>query len=388
MKIVVAVDSFKGSLTSMQAGNAVREGVLRALPAAEVIVRPLADGGEGTVDALVEGLSGTRIPVRVTGPLGEAVDCEYGMLPGGVAVMEMAAAAGLLLVPPEKRDPRFTTTYGLGEMILDAVGRGCRSFLIGIGGSATNDGGIGMLTALGFRFLTSAGESAGIDGRAAAKVDRIDSSAMDPRIRECRFRIACDVNNPLCGPQGASHVYGPQKGAAPEAAEMLDAGLRHFSEVVRRQFGRSTDELPGAGAAGGLGYAFVSFLPARLEPGADLVLDAIRLGEDMQGADFVVTGEGCLDFQTAMGKAPLGAARMGKKHGAITLAFAGATGDGASAVNQRGVDAYFAVPQAPLTLAEAMEPERAYKNLSSRAEQVFRLVAAMKKYESKAEEKP
>lgn len=378
MKVVVAMDSFKGSLSSVAAGNAVREGVLRAIPGAEVIVRPLADGGEGTADALVEGLGGEKIPVRVTGPLGEPAECEYGLLKGGVAVMEMASACGLPLVPSEKRDPRFTTTYGLGEMILDAMGRGCRSFLIGIGGSATNDGGIGMLTALGFRFLTAAGESAGVDGRAAARVEHIDGSGADARLSECSFRIACDVNNPLYGPNGAAHIYGPQKGAAPEIVAELDAGLRHFSDVVRGTFGKSEDALPGTGAAGGLGYGFVSFLNAALLPGVALVLDAIRLADDLKGADFAVTGEGRMDFQTAMGKAPSGVARLAKRYGAVTLAFAGATTDDAAAVNQSGIDAYFAIPQAPLTLAEAMEPERARRNLASCAEQVFRAIVAVK----------
>ena len=379
MKVVVAIDSFKGSLSSVQAGNAVREGVLRAVPEAEVIVRPVADGGEGTVDALVEGLAGEKMPVCVTGPLGEPVCCAYGMLPGGMAVMEMASCSGLPLVPSEKRNPRFTTTYGLGEMILHALERGCRSFLIGIGGSATNDGGIGMLTALGFRFLTAAGESAGIDGRAAGRVACIDASGADARLAQCRFRIACDVSNPLFGPNGASCIYGPQKGATPEIAAELDDGLRHFSEVVKHQFGRSGDQLPGSGAAGGLGYAFISFLPAVLESGIAVVLDAIHIADDMEGADFVITGEGRMDFQTAMGKAPIGIAKLGKRCGAVTLAFAGATADDAAAVNQSGIDAYFAIPQAPLALAEAMEPGRARRNLASRAEQVFRAITAVKK---------
>ena len=236
-----------------------------------------------------------------------------------------------------------------------------------------------MLTALGFRFLTAAGESAGIDGRAAGRVACIDASGADARLEQCRFRIACDVSNPLFGPNGASCIYGPQKGATPEIAAELDDGLRHFSEVVKHQFGRSGDQLPGSGAAGGLGYAFISFLPAVLEPGIALVLDAIHIADDMDGADFVITGEGRMDFQTAMGKAPIGIAQLGKRCGAVTLAFAGATADDAAAVNQSGIDAYFAIPQAPLALAEAMEPGRARRNLASRVEQVFRAITAVKK---------
>ena len=376
MKVVIAMDSFKGSLSSMAAGRAAREGVLRACPNAEVIVRPLADGGEGTVDALVEGLNGQMASVQVTGPLGAPVESRYGILADGVAVMEMASACGLTLVPPERRDPRLTTTYGLGEMILDALERGCRSFTIGIGGSATNDGGIGMLSALGVRFLTAAGACAGMDGKAAARVEKIDVSHADPRLAQCSFRIACDVESPLCGPSGASHVYGMQKGATPEIAAELDAGLAHFAAVVRKTLGKDMADQAGAGAAGGLGYGFASFLPAELVPGTALVLDAIHLEEDFAGTDFAITGEGCLDFQTAMGKAPSGVARLARQCGVITLAFAGTVGQGAAAVHQSGVDAYFSILQAPSTRAEAMDTKCAYQNLAASVEQVFRLIAA------------
>lgn len=376
MKVVIAMDSFKGSLSSMAAGRAAREGVLRACPNAEVIVRPLADGGEGTVDALVEGLNGQMVSVQVTGPLGAPVESRYGILADGVAVMEMASACGLTLIPPERRDPRLTTTYGLGEMILDALERGCQSFIIGIGGSATNDGGIGMLSALGVRFLTAAGACAGMDGKAAARVEKIDVSHADPRLAQCSFRIACDVESPLCGPSGASHVYGMQKGATPEIAAELDAGLAHFAAVVRKTLGKDMADQAGAGAAGGLGYGFASFLPAELVPGTALVLDAIHLEEDFAGTDFAITGEGCLDFQTAMGKAPSGVARLARQCGVITLAFAGTVGQGAAAVHQSGVDAYFSILQAPSTRAEAMDTKCAYQNLAASVEQVFRLIAA------------
>ena len=255
---------------------------------------------------------------------------------------------------------------------------GCRDFLIGIGGSATNDAGLGMLAALGFRFYTQSGESAGITGEALKTVERIDVLKADPRTKECRFRVACDVNNPLYGPQGAAYVYAPQKGAAPEIVKELDEGLQHFAAVCSRALKTKFHHAPGAGAAGGLGYAFAAFLNAELTPGIELVLDAIRLEDDLKDADYAVTGEGRMDFQTAMGKAPIGVAKLAKRHSVATIAFAGATTDDAAEVNSHGIDAYFAIPQGPLTLNEAMEPDRAYKNLSSRAEQVFRVIGLRK----------
>lgn len=379
MKVVVAIDSFKGSLTSMQAGNAAREGILRAVPEADVVVRPLADGGEGTVDALVDGLGGKRITARVTGPLGEPVTCTYGILPDqGMAILEMASCCGLPLVPEEQRDPRRTTTYGLGELIRHALDRDCRTFLIGIGGSATNDAGLGMLTALGFRFYTQSGENAGISGDALQSIFRIDASGADPRLTGCRFHIACDVTNPLYGPQGAAYVFAPQKGASPEIVAELDRGLANFAAVCSQTFHTRLHGLPGTGAAGGLGYAFAAFLSAQLKPGIALVLDAVHLEDALKNADYLVTGEGRMDFQTAMGKAPIGAAKLAKKCGVSTLAFAGATTDDAAEVNRHGIDAYFAIPQGPITLQEAMEPARAYQNLSSRVEQVFRVITLRK----------
>ena len=366
----------------MQAGSAAREGILRAVPDANVVVRPLADGGEGTVDALIEGLGGEKVHTTVTGPLGEPLECVYGILPDrGLAIMEMASCCGLPLVPQDRRDPRFTTTYGLGELIHHAMDKGCREFLIGIGGSATNDAGIGMLTALGFGFYKKDGERAGINGSALKQTHRIDTSAADPRLKECRFRIACDVTNPLYGEHGAAYVYAPQKGATPEIVVELDDGLQHFAAVCSNFFPSGFHTLPGAGAAGGLGFAFAAFLSAELTPGVALVLDAIHLHEEVQDADYVITGEGRMDFQTAMGKAPIGAAKLAKQYGAYTLAFAGATTDDAREVNNHGVDAYFAIPQAPLTLLEAMETDRAYKNLASRAEQVFRVIALQKPFQ-------
>lgn len=377
MKVVVAIDSFKGSLSSMEAGMAAREGILKACDA-DVIVKPLADGGEGTVEALLSGMGGEKIEIPVTGPLGDRVTCSYGILKNGkTAVMEMAEAAGLKLVPKELLNPLNTSTYGVGEMIKDAIGRGCRDFIIGIGGSSTNDGGIGMLKALGYEFYDSDGKAVGPEGRELSRIASLSTVGALAELRECRFRIACDVNNPLYGPLGAAHVFGPQKGASPEIVEILDEGLRIYSDTVARITGKSTAALPGAGAAGGLGYAFVTFLNAELESGISIILKEICLEEDIKDADFVVTGEGKLDFQTSMGKAPVGVARLAKKHGCKVIAFAGGTTDDADKCNEEGIDAYFSILRLPTSLEEAMEFETARANMVSAACQVFRLITSV-----------
>ena len=376
MKVVIAIDSFKGSLTSMEAGMAVREGILKACEA-EVVVRPLADGGEGTVEALLSGMGGEKIQIPVKGPLGDRVTCSYGILKDGqTAVMEMAEAAGLKLVPKEFLNPLNTSTYGVGEMIKDAITRGCRDFIIGIGGSSTNDGGIGMLKALGFEFYDSEGKPVGPEGRELAKITGLSTEGALPELKECRFRIACDVNNPLYGPLGAAHVFGPQKGATPEIVATLDASLRKYSDTVARITGKATATLPGAGAAGGLGYAFVTFLNAELESGISIILKEIHLEEEIKDADFVITGEGKLDFQTAMGKAPIGVAKLAKKHGKKVIAFAGGTTEDAEKCNEEGIDAYFGVLRLPMSVDEAMEYSTARANMVSTAYQVFRLITA------------
>ena len=378
MKVVIAIDSFKGSLSSMEAGMAVREGILKACDA-EVIVRPLADGGEGTVEALLSGMGGEKITIHVTGPLGTTVPCSYGILKNGkTAVMEMAEAAGLKLVPKEQLNPLNTSTYGVGEMIKDAIGRGCRDFIIGIGGSSTNDGGIGMLEALGFMFYDTEGKPVGPVGRELARITGLNTDGALPELKECRFRIACDVNNPLYGPLGAAHIFGPQKGATPEIVETLDEGLRIYSDTVARVTGKTTASLPGAGAAGGLGYAFVTFLNAELESGISIILKEIGLEEDIKDADYVITGEGKLDVQTAMGKAPIGVARLAKKHGRTVIAFAGGTTEDADQCNEEGIDAYFGILRLPMSVEEAMEYDTARANMVSAAYQVFRLITAVR----------
>ena len=374
MKVVVAIDSLKGSLSSMEAGLAIKEGVLAAQPDAEVIVKPLADGGEGTTDALIEGMNGERIDLTVTGPMHTPVDAYYGYLrETNTAVMEMASAAGITLVPDKEKNPLLATSYGVGEMIIDAIQRGCRNFIIGIGGSITNDGGIGMLKALGVRFLDEKGEDAGEGGQALAKDACIDLSGLNPLLKECHIQVACDVNNPLCGESGSTYVYGPQKGVTEDMKKTLDEAMAHFARVTSESLENDYMNTPGAGAAGGLGFAFLAYVGATLTPGIELILDAVGLEDELSGADVVVTGEGRLDFQTAMGKAPVGVARLAKKYNARVVAFAGSVTKEATACNKEGIDAFFPILRGVCTLADAMDPVNARNNMIATVEQVFRL---------------
>lgn len=378
MKIIVALDSFKGSLTSMEAGNSVKRGILQVLPEAQVIVRPLADGGEGTTEAIVEGLGGSYVSLNVCGPLRKNVDAVYGMIPSTqTAVIEMASAAGIMLVG-KNLDPMNATTYGVGEMIKDAVSKGCRKFIIGIGGSATNDGGIGMLTALGYRFTDRSGKIVGISGSALQDVCSVDSEHVISELKNCSFHVACDVTNPLCGPNGATYVYGPQKGVIKEKLADLDKAMGNFANVTAKYVGKDFSNHPGAGAAGGLGFALLSYLNADLMPGIDLVIQAVDLQKDMEGADLVFTGEGKLDGQTAMGKAPVGIAKIAHKYGAKVIALAGAIGQEADKCNEKGVHAFFPVVRSITTLDEAMEKENAKYNVQKTTEQIMRLITAMK----------
>ena len=378
MKIVIAIDSLKGSLSSMEAGHAIEQGIRNVLPETKVLVKPLADGGEGTTEALVEGLGGDMVQVQVHGPLETPVNAVYGVIrESNTAIMEMAAAAGIILVGKDKR-PLDATTYGVGEMIRDAITRGCREFIIGIGGSATNDGGIGMLTALGYEFLDAEGKPAGIGAGALYKGAKICDDKVMPELKDCHFRIACDVTNPLCGENGSTYIYGPQKGVTVELRDELDHAMGAYAQVVKAYNGTDYAKTPGAGAAGGLGFAFLSFLSGELLPGIELVLNAVEMDKAMEGADLVFTGEGRLDYQTAMGKAPVGIAKMAKKHGAKVIALAGAVIEGAQECNEQGIDAYFPILRQVVTLDEAMDPATARKNMVETTEQVMRLVAAVK----------
>lgn len=369
MRILVAMDSFKGSLGSMEAGCAVKEAALQIYPDAWVIVRPMADGGEGTTQALASGIPSQKVTVPVAGPRLDQVEAEYCILTEtNTAVIEMAAASGLTLLPPEKRDPMETTTYGVGQMILDAMEKGCRSFLVGIGGSATNDGGAGMLTALGYRFLDGTGKPIPLGAKGLENLQKIDTEKVCPTLKECTFRIACDVTNPLCGENGCSRVFGPQKGATPEMIEKMDKWLQNYAQLA----GADMDQ-PGVGAAGGLGYGFLAFTNATLDSGVQTVLEVIRLEEEIREADLVITGEGRLDGQTVMGKAPIGVAKLAKKHAKPVIAFAGCVTEDATACNEQGIDAYFPILRGVTTLKEALYPETARQNLYQTACQVFRL---------------
>ena len=377
MKVVVAIDSLKGSLTSLEAGEAIREGVLRAIPEAEVVVRPLADGGEGTVEALTLGMGGRLENATVTGPLGRPVSCAYGLLPAEhLAVVEMSGAAGITQVPEAERNPMNTTTYGVGEVIRRAIEQGCRRFIIGLGGSATNDGGIGMLQALGFGLLNENGAPVSFGAKGLQELRRITTEHVLPELAECEFRVACDVTNPLCGERGASAIYGPQKGATPAAILQMDKWLADFAELAKTVNPEADPDLPGAGAAGGLGFAFLAFLGGRLNSGTRIVLDETRLEDYVRDADFVVTGEGRLDEQTGMGKAPSGVAKIAKRHGKPVIAFSGSVTEDATACNAKGIDAFFPILRTVVTLQEAMGHDNAAHNMANTVEQVFRLIRA------------
>lgn len=378
MKAVVAIDSLKGSLSSMEAGNAIAEGIYRADAEAKVEVRPLADGGEGTVDALVQGMNGSLRKVRVTGPLGDKVDAAYGIIEEAkMAVIEMSAAAGITLVPDEKKNPLFTTTYGVGEMIRDAIEKGCRKFVVGIGGSATNDGGIGMLQALGYDFLNSKGNAVPYGAKGLEDLAEIRKEHVLPELAQCEFKVACDVTNPLCGPLGASAVYGPQKGATPEMVREMDQWLADYAKLAANCSERADAEHPGTGAAGGLGFAFLTFINAVLESGIKIVLEETKLEQYIQDADIVITGEGRLDGQTAMGKAPVGVAKLAGKYKIPVLAFAGSVTKDARKCNEEGIHAFFPILRGITTLEDAMDAENARRNLMETVEQVFRLIVAI-----------
>ena len=376
MKVVVACDSLKGSLSSLEAGEAIKKGVLKAVPDAQVQVRPLADGGEGTVEALTLGMGGKMEAVEVTGPIGEKVNCFYGILEESkTAIIEMAGAAGITLVPEAKRNPFHTTTYGVGEVIKDAIAKGCRHFIVGIGGSATNDGGIGMLQALGYGMLDKEGNQVSFGAKGLKELASITDDGVIAELKECSFRVACDVTNPLCGEYGCSAVFGPQKGATPEMIIQMDQWLGNYANLTSAKYEKADAKHPGVGAAGGMGFAFLAYTNAVLESGIKIVLEETHLESYVKDADVVVTGEGRLDGQSIFGKAPIGVAKMGKKYDKKVIVFAGAVTEDAVLCNEHGIDAFFPILRRVQTLEEAMDAATARKNMEDTVEQVFRLLA-------------
>jgi glycerate 2-kinase len=356
MRIVIAPQSLKGSLTAAETGQAIAHGVQNVYPHAEITIIPIADGGEGTVQALVDATGGRQVQREVTGPLGEPVMAFFGILGDGqTAVIEMAACAGLPLVPPERRNPLITTTYGVGELILAALEEHCTHLLIGIGGSATNDGGAGMAQALGAHLLTAEGNEIAQGGAALATLAHIIPTTLDEHLQTCTVEVACDVTNPLCGPTGASAVYGPQKGATTDMVVALDAAMAHYAHIIEQDLQRTVKDIPGAGAAGGLGAGLLTFLHAELRPGAQIVLEAVHLEEHVRSADLVITAEGQIDEQTAYGKSIGAVAGLAKRYHVPVVALAGSLGTHYQSVYNLGIDAVIALPPRPLTLAYAME---------------------------------
>lgn len=389
MRVIVAPDSFKGSLTAAQAAAAMARGVRRGWPGAAVIEAPVADGGEGLSEVLVQALGGTWVECRAQGPLGDPVIARYALLPsvaagqhadaGPLAVIEVAAASGLTLVPPARRDALGASTYGAGQLVRDALDRGCRRFLIGLGGSATTDGGSGFAVALGARFLDAGGRPIALGGGSLHALARVDLSGLDPRVAASRWTAACDVDNPLHGPRGAAAVFGPQKGATPAQVAELDANLARLARILERDAGLPPDlaQRPGAGAAGGMGFALLAFCRAELRPGIELVLDACRFEERLAGTDLVLTGEGRIDGQTAGGKAPLGVARAARRHGVPVIGLAGSLGPGAEALLEHGFTALVPVVPGPCDFDTALEHAAQWlEDAAARALQLVRLGAA------------
>ena len=371
MKIVIAPDSFKECMTAAEVAKAIETGLKQILPDAEYVKVPVADGGEGTLQSLVDATEGRLVKLDVTGPMGETVTASYGVLGDGeTAVIEMAMASGIELVPAEQRNPLMSTTYGTGELIRDALDQGIKRMIVGIGGSATNDGGAGMMQALGARLLDSEGKELTVGGAALSKLASIDVSELDSRLASVEFVAACDVDNPLTGPNGASAIFGPQKGATPEMVQQLDAALKQYATVIERDLGVSVEHQPGSGAAGGMGAGLLAFMKADLQPGIDIVMKAVELEDKMDGARLVITGEGRIDGQTAQGKTPVGVARIAKKFGLPVVALSGCVGAGVEAVYEQGIDALFPIIHGSISVAEALAAGeenliRASRNLAS-----------------------
>ena len=372
MKIIIAPDSYKESLTAMEVATAIEAGFRQVMPTAEYIKLPMADGGEGTVQSLVDASNGTIIEHQVTGPLGEQVPAFFGIMGDDkTAVIEMAAASGLHLVSPNLRNPMLTTSYGTGELILAALDHGVDHIIVGIGGSATNDGGIGMAQALGVQLLDNKGQALGFGGQALAQLASIDITTVDPRLAHIKLDVACDVDNPLCGKKGASHIFGPQKGATPAMVAELDQHLAHYAAIIKRDLAIDVKDMAGAGAAGGMGAALLGLFNAQLRSGIEIVIDAVHLGDIIKDADLVITGEGRIDSQTIHGKTPIGVARTAKKYHKPVIGIAGCLSQDYGVVYDHGIDAVFSVVPAAMSL------EHAFNNAAVNVELTARNIAAI-----------
>ena len=380
MKVVAAIDSFKGSMTSLEVAAAFEKGVKKVYKDAEFIKIPLADGGEGTVKALIDNLDGKMVNIKVKDPLMRDIDSFYGISGDGkTAVIEMAAASGLPLLSPDERNPLKATTFGTGELIKDALEKGCREFIIGIGGSATNDAGTGMLSALGYIFLDENGNELEPNGENLINIKSFKDDKVMKEVSEAKFLIACDVDNPFYGTNGAAHVYGKQKGATGDIIKILDDGMRNFSNVIEKIKKTDISNISGSGAAGGLGGAFTAFFNSELKPGIDIITEKIELENKINGSDYVITGEGRIDFQSAMGKTPSGVAKLAKKYGIPVIAIGGSVDDEIGDIYDCGITAAFSIIDSPMTLNEAMDTENAQRLVEKTAEQIFRLIKQNKK---------
>lgn len=367
MKIIIAPDSYKESLTAMEVAQAIEAGFRQVMPKAEYIKLPMADGGEGTVQSLVDASNGTIIKHSVTGPLGEQVDGFFGLMGNGkTAVVEMAAASGLHLVKPKDRNPLLTTSYGTGELILAALDKGAEHIIIGLGGSATNDGGAGMAQALGARLLDKHGNQIGYGGGEIAQLTKIDLGCVDPRLAQVKLEVACDVKNPLCGPNGASHIFGPQKGASPDVVDQLDRNLSHYADIIYQDLNIAIKDIAGVGAAGGMGATLLGMFNAQLRAGVDIVIDAVNLVDVIKEADLVITGEGRIDSQTICGKTPIGVARTAKRFGKNVIGLAGSLSHDCKVVHEYGIDAVFSIVPGAVTLEQALKDAAINVELTAR----------------------
>lgn len=382
-KAIIAIDSFKGCLTSEEAGSAVLEGIKTIFPDCEILLFPIADGGEGMLDLLISATKGKYRTLPAHGPLMELMQGRYGISGDGqTAIIEMAAVNGLPLVSEEKRNPMLTTTYGTGELILDALKQGCRRFIVGIGGSATNDAGLGMLQALGFRFLDKQGNLLGTGGKIMSQVASIDTSAVHPALKEAHFTIACDVHNPFCGPDGAAYIFAPQKGADTRMVKELDTGMQALSRIIRSSTGKDISDIPGSGAAGGMGGGFLAFLNAELKPGIRLMLEALDFGKKIKEADLIFTGEGRADRQTVMGKVPSGILEEARKQNIPVIVLAGSIED-ADLMNQAGFQGVFSITPGPISFENAMKPEFAKENIRRLVTQICSVIRPFRSFSSR-----